>query len=339
MVATLVTALSALGGEVSDSGWATTGGTIRVTSRLTQPRVADKWSPATHAKPRAAGQLRLVAFEEEAPQGAARLESVVVQRGDSQQGYRIAQQDDLLESFSEPFAEESTTPDDEFAPDTSGFEDPGLDPLPPMDDDFGADDQTPVAPSPSDDGGRLQDVNPEDIGRPRPRRPRADPSQAENRQQALKACGEELAELKASRISQISLSIRPTGEAGEDYPFECSIDDGTPFMDRSWPQVCYMWKASALCHKPLYFENVQLERYGHSWGPCLQPIMSGVHFFGTLPVLPYCMGLKAPNECVYTLGHYRPGNCAPYLIPAVPITKRAVLSEAAAWTGGIFAIP
>jgi hypothetical protein len=100
-----------------------------------------------------------------------------------------------------------------------------------------------------------------------------------------------------------------------------------------------MWKASGLCHKPLYFEQVQLERYGHSWGPYVQPIMSGAHFFATFPVLPYKMGIQTPNECVYTLGHYRPGNCAPYMIEAVPFTWRAALFEAGAWVGGAAAIP
>lgn len=94
-----------------------------------------------------------------------------------------------------------------------------------------------------------------------------------------------------------------------------------------------MWKASALCHKPLYFEDVALERYGHSWGPFLQPIMSGAHFFGRLPVLPYCMGLKTPNECVYTLGYYRPGSCAPYLVGGVPFTWRAALFQAGGAVG------
>ena len=75
-----------------------------------------------------------------------------------------------------------------------------------------------------------------------------------------------------------------------------------------------MWKASALCHKPLYFEDEALERYGHSWGPCLDPLVSGAHFFCKLPVLPYCMGVHPPNECMYALGHYRPGNCAPYMM-------------------------
>jgi hypothetical protein len=100
-----------------------------------------------------------------------------------------------------------------------------------------------------------------------------------------------------------------------------------------------MWKASGLCSKPLYFEQVQLERYGHDWGPVLQPFVSGAHFFGTIPILPYKMGLQPPNECDYSLGYYRPGSCAPYMIEPLGFTWRAAAFQAGAVTGAAFAIP
>ncbi|MGI9427493.1 MAG: hypothetical protein ACR2NM_02465, partial [Bythopirellula sp.] len=139
-------------------------------------------------------------------------------------------------------------------------------------------------------------------------------------------CRQELADLAEDRISSIDLDIGVRGNAGEDYPFECQVSSGT-HQPRQWPQITYTWKAAALCHKPLYFEQVQLERYGHSWGPYMQPIMSGVHFFGTLPVLPYKMGIRPPCECVYTLGYYRPGSCAPYMIEPLPFTWRAAMFQ------------
>jgi hypothetical protein len=100
-----------------------------------------------------------------------------------------------------------------------------------------------------------------------------------------------------------------------------------------------MRKASALCHKPLYFEDEQLERYGHSFSPCFQPFISGAHFFCTLPVLPYCMGVEPPCECIYALGHYRPGSCAPYMINPVPLSPRGALIEAGVITGAAAALP
>jgi hypothetical protein len=160
----------------------------------------------------------------------------------------------------------------------------------------------------------------------------------EERKASEESCREEVEKLRAQTLETIDVTIRVQGNMGEDFPFECALEE-QQHQPRQWPQVTYMWKAAGLCHKPLYFEQVALERYGHSWGPYTQPIMSGVHFFGTLPILPYKMGLRTPNECVYTLGYYRPGNCAPYLVGGVPFTWRAAAFQAGAATGMSYIFP
>lgn len=153
------------------------------------------------------------------------------------------------------------------------------------------------------------------------------------------SCDESWKNLKAKTIDTVNLSIAVTGTQGDDFPYECQIEDNGMMVGRCWPQITYLWKASALCHKPLYFEDEQLERYGHSWPPCVQPLISGAHFFCTLPVLPYCMGVEPPTECIYALGHYRPGNCAPYMIDPIPLSARGAVLEAGAWTGAALVIP
>lgn len=215
--------------------------------------------------------------------------------------------------------------------------------LPPdADDDEDSGDETTTQPSGFDSPRQTDRENQRDRARreldERKRKSREERIEKQRRE-SQESCSKELADLKASRIANIELSIDLEGEQGRDYPYECSIDDGTLYAGRAWPEVTYMWKAAANCHKPLYFEQTQLERYGHSWGPCLQPVVSGAHFFTRLPVLPYCMGITPPNECIYPLGHYRPGNCAPYMIPAVPVTKRAVLFQAGATVGAAAILP
>lgn len=121
-------------------------------------------------------------------------------------------------------------------------------------------------------------------------------------------------------------------------PTECPLDD-EQFAGRDWLAANLNWKASALCHKPLYFEEVALERYGHTAGPLKQPFISAAHFFGSLVTLPYQMGINPPQECQYALGYYRPGSCAPWLVPPVPISVRGGLAEAGVWLGGIYIIP
>jgi hypothetical protein len=154
-----------------------------------------------------------------------------------------------------------------------------------------------------------------------------------------KSCEDSWAKLKAKTIGTVNLSIAVTGKEGDDFPYECQIEDGGLSVGRCWPQITYLWKASALCHKPLYFEDEQLERYGHSWPPCVQPFVSSAHFFCTLPVLPYCMGVEPPMECIYALGHYRPGNCAPYMFDPVPLSCRGALFQAGAVVGTAAVLP
>jgi hypothetical protein len=157
--------------------------------------------------------------------------------------------------------------------------------------------------------------------------------------QAKESCDKSLENLRAYTVDKVKLNIGIGGTEGKDYPFECSIDDGQQFKGRCWDQTTYMWKASAMCHKPLYFEDEQLERYGHSFSPCFQPFVSGAHFFCTLPVLPYCMGVEPPCECIYALGYYRPGSCAPYMCNPIPLSPRGALFEAGAVTGAAAALP
>lgn len=121
-------------------------------------------------------------------------------------------------------------------------------------------------------------------------------------------------------------------------PYECGWTD-QPFLGRHWAPLEVNWTASALCHKPLYFEERALERYGHTTGPISQVVLSGAHFFGSAALLPYQMGINPPNECRYALGYYRPGNCAPYLIPPVPLSARGAAYQSAAILGAVYWIP
>jgi hypothetical protein len=119
-------------------------------------------------------------------------------------------------------------------------------------------------------------------------------------------------------------------------PSECGLGL-EKFQGRDWIPLTMTWKASAVCNKPLYFEEVQLERYGHTTGPIVQPVLSAAHFFVNIAVLPYKAGIHPPHECQYALGYYRPGSCAPWLLPPVPLSLRGAVAEAAA-VGAVIAV-
>lgn len=153
-------------------------------------------------------------------------------------------------------------------------------------------------------------------------------------------CEKGRADIKNTGLTQALgaqiVNLRYTGTG--DLPFECTVE-ATNFNQRAWGCLTYTWKASALCHKPLYFEEMSLERYGHSWGPICDPVISAAHFFGTLPILPYKMGVDTPCECQYALGYYRPGNCAPYMIEPFPISPRGAAVEAGFVVGAAAVLP
>ena len=231
-----------------------------------------------------------------------------------------------------------------------------------------------VAPDPSsvlftDDaipGGRMPRDTPVPIaGRPGPRRPavrihvhragdmalaahtnKADEApQAGDPKKPAGPCGEAAVEcrdalenLRLDALSSIDLDIRVGGRAGNDYPCECRLE-GAVYEPRRFASTIVTWKAAGYCHKPLYFEDWALERYGHSRGFVADSFSSAAHFFVTLPVLPYKMGVELPWECVYPLGYYRPGNCAPWTVPAVPISGRGLAVQAATVTGLVFLLP
>lgn len=122
-------------------------------------------------------------------------------------------------------------------------------------------------------------------------------------------------------------------------PKSCPLSpEGENFPAREFAGTNFTWTASNLCHNPLYFEQPGLERYGHTIGP-LQPVLSGAQFLVTIPALPMLMAIDPPNECVYALGYYRPGSCAPRKWSPIPYSTRGALATGGIATALVFLIP
>lgn len=114
-------------------------------------------------------------------------------------------------------------------------------------------------------------------------------------------------------------------------------DEQALHRTRGWARIGYNWESSNLFHRPLYFEDVNAERYGNSALPALQPAISSVRFLTTVPLLPYKMALERPYEPIYVLGYYRPGDRTPNLGYRPPIRGLPTLAEAVV-IGGVIAI-
>ena len=148
-------------------------------------------------------------------------------------------------------------------------------------------------------------------------------------------------------ISTVSVDVEGvTAESPHDrIPQDCfneaHVDEMTLLRldprSRGFAEQCYRWSASGLSHKPLYFEDIPLERYGQTH--LAQPAISGIRFFSTVAILPYKLGLNSPHENVYTLGYQRPGNCVAPTRQCVPFSFKGVVLQAAAVTGFIYLFP
>lgn len=154
----------------------------------------------------------------------------------------------------------------------------------------------------------------------------------------------ELIEGPASKaITQLSIDIAPPeGELPPDHAAEkfkeLALQVHIPGTHRDWCGTSFYWNASLLNHQPLYFEDVNLERHGFSYG-VWQPFVSGAKFFSRLPALPYLMAAQPPLETQFTLGETRPGNHANYVVTRPPVRFDAAAVEAAVVVGLVFLIP
>ena len=170
--------------------------------------------------------------------------------------------------------------------------------------------------------------------------------------------GSYLGEIRRTLVPIASVTIRLAPKHGDYHPDIPEKDEkprrlrakelfdreGTVFhgasgvRTRSWTERVVDWEAAATCHRPLYFEEINLERYGYSFG-LVQPLVSAAHFFGRLPALPYLMAIDSPHQCNYTLGRYRPGSCVPLRIHTVPADAAAIVVQGGAATGLVYLIP
>lgn len=92
------------------------------------------------------------------------------------------------------------------------------------------------------------------------------------------------------------------------------------------------------CHYPLYFEDPNLERCGHGWGPLTTAASYG-HFVANVPILPYRVGAEPPHSRVRTLPDC--AACERFGLSAYlpPWSWAGAATQAAATVGLIYLVP
>ena len=147
----------------------------------------------------------------------------------------------------------------------------------------------------------------------------------------------------AAPMSTLTVDVSlPTGRLPQNVAADCAattIPKGDSRLQSNWATTQHHWSATCQAHQPLYFEEINAERYGYTPSYSLQPLISAGHFFLTIPILPYKLAVDCPRECSYTLGHYRPGSCVPRRHNRLPRQGSAALVQTAAIAGLILLIP
>ncbi len=114
-----------------------------------------------------------------------------------------------------------------------------------------------------------------------------------------------------SPMSSILPGIRPVdGKSPSDLSWQLTNRESKPIANS---EKLFAWAAPDITYKPLYFEDVALERYGQTRGFFKQPIVSSLHYLKSAAFLPYFSIYDPINSCDGPLGYCRPGekvNCS-----------------------------
>ena len=111
------------------------------------------------------------------------------------------------------------------------------------------------------------------------------------------------------------------------------------FTPRAFAPSVALFEAPDLWYYRLYFQDSPLERYGHTYHPVIQTVVSPLRFGVQLVGLPYQMAIDPPWCMESGLGWLDPGENNPKLLYQIPWNTKAAIVEAGVVTGLFYLIP
>ena len=134
------------------------------------------------------------------------------------------------------------------------------------------------------------------------------------------------------RLAQADPSnlLTPLLPSQPNQPYLISVDQ-VSYANLSGTQprsLCTCWQPTNFYHRPLLFEDANLERYGNHFR--FQNLASTARFLGTIPILPYKIGSRGLNHRVYNLQYERPGDCVPSTVDDFTFDRRGGFWQALA---------
>ncbi len=120
-----------------------------------------------------------------------------------------------------------------------------------------------------------------------------------------------------------------------EFPAEPVLAKGR-FAGRTWPESHTLAEPNYVCHKRLYFEQKNFERYGWDLGP-VTPLVSAGTFYKDVAFFPYHWGTDLFRNYECSAGYCMPGDPVPLLLYPPELSATGLLAEAAV-VGGLIVI-
>lgn len=139
----------------------------------------------------------------------------------------------------------------------------------------------------------------------------------------------------AERIRQLRKSLSKTPL---DFPDEDSMRIKTTLERRHFPESKAVEAASYVVYNPLYFQQINTERYGWELG-VFQPLVGTAQFYGDVLLFPYKVAVNPPWACEANAGYALPGDAEPLRFLTPPFSWRGVAGEVGAAVGGAAIFP
>lgn len=144
-------------------------------------------------------------------------------------------------------------------------------------------------------------------------------------------------ESEASLNERIRQEARGRGVSPERITFpEEPVLSTERYSGRSWPKQTAIAEPHYVCHRRLYFEQRNEERFGWDLG-FIHPVVSAAYFFGDLATMPYKFGTEPCRWWECSAGLCLPGQPTPYLLYPPQPSVTGIVMEAAI-IGTLFAI-
>lgn len=107
---------------------------------------------------------------------------------------------------------------------------------------------------------------------------------------------------------------------------------------RNFQTMTAQVQASYVVYQPLYFQQINHERYGWDLG-VFQPIVSTAQFYGDVLLFPYKFAANPPWHCDANVGYALPGDPEPLRFLTTPFSWRGVVGEVGVAVGGAAVFP